>query len=104
MELCQQASVLMAESLAVKNGRLQADLYRNLAAAQLETGDYEGAKVSCDEALKKAQEREEDDDKARYRRATALVKLGQFEAARKDADKLASMLGDEDDVVKKLRA
>merc|ERR1712046_550279 len=60
MEICQQASVIMADTMADKNLRLIGDLHRNLAAAQLEVGDYEGARSSCDAALKISSENQSD--------------------------------------------
>merc|ERR1712107_382207 len=101
MELCEQASVLMADSMADKNRRLVADLHRNLAAAQLELGDFEAAKASCDAALERVADGGSD-EKALYRRALALQKLGRLEDARSDVDKLASIVGEDDVAIRKL--
>jgi len=61
--------------------------------------------VSCDEALRQAAELgEHEDEKARYRRALALLGLGRHAEARKDADRLAALLGEHDPAVKRLRA
>merc|ERR1712139_357136 len=113
MELCQQASVIMADTMADKNLRLIGDLHRNLAAAQLEVGDYEGARSSCDAALKLSSDRQSDhgnpsgdgeDEKALYRRAMALLRLGRKQAAQNDIESLVKSRGEADPAVKKLRA
>merc|ERR1711939_414299 len=113
MELCQQASVIMADSMADKNLRLISDLHRNLAAAQLEVGDYDGARMSCDAALKLSSDRQsehgntaagDEDEKALYRRALALLRLGRQQDARKDIKALAASRGEADPAVRRLRA
>jgi tetratricopeptide (TPR) repeat protein len=113
MEMCGQASVIMADTMADKSLRLIGDLHRNLAAAQLEVGDYEGTVSSCDEALKQTSSRRSDhgnhsaadeDEKALYRRAMALLNLGRHQDARKDIDALAAQRGDADPAVANLRA
>ena len=50
LQLAQQASVLMSSSLAAKQSCLVADLWKNLAAAQLAISDFQGALASADEA------------------------------------------------------
>eukprot|EP00438_Fugacium_kawagutii_P027815 Skav220529 [mRNA] locus=scaffold6435:55230:57906:- [translate_table: standard] len=50
--LAREASVLMSPSLAAKQSSLVADLYKNLAAAQLKSSDFEAALSSANEALK----------------------------------------------------
>merc|ERR1739845_85261 len=112
MELCQQAAVIMADTMADKNLRLIADLHRNLSAAQLEMGDYEGALTSCDAALKLTEERQsehgnksagDEDEKALYRRALACLRLGRKQDAQKDIERLVASRGEADSAVKKLR-
>merc|ERR1712183_685311 len=93
----------MSDGMEDKGKRLLADLHRNLAAAQLASEDFEGAKASCDAALERVPEGG-DDDKARYRRAQALLQLGKAEEARSDIERLAKCCGEEDASVKKLRA
>merc|ERR1712192_119515 len=112
-DLCQQAAVIMADTMADKNLRLIADLHRNLSAAQLEIGDYAGARASCDAALKLTEERrsehfnksagQEEDEKALYRRALACLWLGLKQDAQKDIDRLVASRGETDPAVKKLR-
>eukprot|EP00929_Paragymnodinium_shiwhaense_P015226 TRINITY_DN123284_c0_g1_i1.p1 TRINITY_DN123284_c0_g1~~TRINITY_DN123284_c0_g1_i1.p1 ORF type:complete len:843 (+),score=257.47 TRINITY_DN123284_c0_g1_i1:81-2609(+) len=103
MDLAEQSFVLMSDSMEDKSRRLLADLHRNLAAAQLAAGNSEGAVASCDAALKLVPEGGED-DKAVYRRASALLKLGRIEQARPDIERLAKCCGEDDAAVKKLRA
>jgi len=100
MELCKQADVLMSDSLSDKQGRLIADLHRNLAQASIELRDFAGARASCDAALALSAE----DEKARYRRAQAMLALGLDEDAKADIDKLAALRGNEDAAVKRLKA
>jgi len=106
MEICQQASVIMADSMCSKQTRLVGDLHRNLAAAQLELGDFEGARESCDRALECTPASGEglDEEKARYRRATALLQLGRAKEAQPDIKRLAACRGADDPVVKRLMA
>ena len=52
LQLSQQASVLLSPSLSAKQSQLVADLFKNLAAAQMATADFSGALASADEALK----------------------------------------------------
>jgi len=106
MEICQQASVIMADSMSSKQTRLVGDLHRNLAAAQLELGDFEGARESCDRALECTSKNgeEPDEEKARYRRATALLQLGRATEAQPDIKRLAACRGADDPVVKRLVA
>eukprot|EP00933_Yihiella_yeosuensis_P070723 TRINITY_DN7887_c1_g1_i2.p1 TRINITY_DN7887_c1_g1~~TRINITY_DN7887_c1_g1_i2.p1 ORF type:complete len:858 (-),score=221.63 TRINITY_DN7887_c1_g1_i2:144-2684(-) len=99
MELGERSSILMADSMAGKQNRLIGDLYRNLAAAQLASSDFQGALSSCDEAIKRGGD--ENDDKARYRRATALFNLGRLEEASAEVDSLANS---EDPSIRKLKA
>jgi len=102
MELCQQATVIMSDSLADKNVRLIADLHRNLAAAQLAADDFEGALASSNAALRSIGD-DRDDEKARYRRATALLRLGRVDEARPDIDSLVAARGEGDEAVRRLR-
>jgi len=106
MEICQQASVIMADSMSSKQTRLVGDLHRNLAAAQLELGDFEGARENCDRALECTSANGEgpDEEKARYRRATALLQLGRVTEAQPDIKRLAACRGADDPVVKRLMA
>lgn len=53
------------------------DLWKNLSAAQLAAGDFDGALRSADEALQASPA----DNKAHYRRATALLRLQRKEEA-----------------------
>ncbi|CAK9086365.1 unnamed protein product [Durusdinium trenchii] len=86
LQLAQQASVLMSSSLADKQSCLVCDLWKNLSAAQLAAGDFDGALRSADEALQASPA----DNKAHYRRATALLRLQRKEEARKELDLMAS--------------
>ncbi|CAJ1370248.1 unnamed protein product [Effrenium voratum] len=95
LQLARQASVLMSASLADKQSQLLADLNKNLAAAQLAISDFSGALASADEALTVS-----DDEKARYRRAVALVRLKRLDEARKEVEKLDSS----DPAVQKLKS
>lgn len=108
LELCQQASVLMSESMLSKQGQLAADLHRNLAAVQLKLANFEGARASCDRALEcssaGAGRGGADDEKARYRRAVALLRLGRVEDAQADIEQLAVGRGEADAIVRRLRA
>lgn len=111
MELCQQASLIMSDSMASKNTQLLADLRRNLAAAQLEAGDLKGCIASCDALLAegdkggaKSQGESASDEKALYRRAVALLRLGKTDKAHRDIEKLAAARGQDDAVVRRLRA
>jgi len=99
--------------MADKNLRLVGDLHRNLAAAQLEVGDYEGVVTSCDAALKLSSTNKSEhgnnsaggeDEKALYRRAMALLRLGRQQDARNDTKALAAARGESDSAVRKLRA
>jgi len=101
LQLAQSASVLMADSMADKQSRLIADLHRNRAAAQLAMSDFNGALESADEALKAGGE---GDEKARYRRALALLHLGRRDEAAQEADRLAASSSSQDPAVKRLRA
>eukprot|EP00930_Biecheleria_cincta_P056109 TRINITY_DN42289_c0_g1_i1.p1 TRINITY_DN42289_c0_g1~~TRINITY_DN42289_c0_g1_i1.p1 ORF type:complete len:781 (-),score=189.66 TRINITY_DN42289_c0_g1_i1:1-2343(-) len=100
MQLAQSASVIMADSLADKQSRLIADLHRNLAAAQLALSDFEAVLKSCDEALKVGGGQ---DEKARYRKAVALLRLGRRADAAKETEALAALGPEHDAAVKKLR-
>jgi len=110
MELCKQSSVLMSESMASKNSRLIGDLLRNLAATQMQLGEYAVARDTCDLALQEVEARsaatgrKEEDDKARYRKALANLHLGCKDAASEDIERLAQTLGENDANVKRLRA
>lgn len=105
MELCTQASVLMADSMEQKQRRLLADLHRNLAAAHLELHQFDAARASCDAALAEAKKLGDgEDEKARYRRAMALFGLGRTSDAQLDTDRLAVLLGEQDPAVRRLRA
>lgn len=101
MQLAQSASVLMADSLADKQSRLIADLHRNLAAAQLALSDFEAVLKSCDEALKLGGDQ---DEKARYRKAVALLRLGRRADAAKETEALAALGPEQGAAVKRLRA
>lgn len=101
LEMFQDASVIMSDSLSTKQARLVADLYRNMAAALLKVGDYEGAKVCCDEVLKEAGA--SGDSKALYRRALAQSKLGCLKEAQEDLQKLQALLGASDPAVAQLQ-
>jgi len=81
-------------------------LHRNLAAAQLKLADFEGARESCDKALQFADKNGEgpDDEKTRYRRALALLRLGRSEEAQLDIKRLLAARGSEDAAVKRLLA
>jgi len=106
MDLCSHATVIMADSMADKNTQLMTDLYRNLAAAQLEVGDYEGARASCDAILKPADKDKKEaveDEKAFYRRAVALLRLGRIQDSERDIAALAAIRGEDDAVVRRLR-
>lgn len=106
MELCEQATVIMSESMALKNTTLVADLHRNLAAAQLAAGDFEGARNSCDVLLLRPEDNKNTDPvdtKALFRRATALLRLGNVTEARRDIERLTAMGGAEDAALKRLR-
>merc|ERR1712061_569882 len=92
----------MADSLSDKNKTLVADLRRNLAAAQLEAGDFEGALTNCDALLKASAGKE--DDKARYRRTVALQRLGRIEEAQRELGRFAAVRGEHDTAVRRLRA
>ena len=96
LHLAREASVLMTPSLAAKQSNLVADLYKNLSCAQLKSNDFAAALASADEALKVC-----DDDKARYRRAMALLKLNRLPDARKEVESLATSA---DPAVQKLLA
>lgn len=104
MELCSQATVIMSDSLGVKCKKLISDLHRNMAAAQLDAGDFNGAVANCNAALKIQDRPSADDDKAYYRRALALMRLGRLDEAQVDIDKLSATLGEKDAAVKRLRA
>mmetsp|Transcript_62170 Transcript_62170/g.115371 ORF Transcript_62170/g.115371 Transcript_62170/m.115371 type:complete len:359 (-) Transcript_62170:68-1144(-) len=109
LHLCHNASVLMSEAVSQKLATITADLLRNLAAAQLQTGDLEGCIESCTAVLRGAcidgkDGVEVDDDKALYRRAKALIGLRKFARAERDVDKLEMLRGHTDAVVRNLRA
>ncbi|CAK0840911.1 unnamed protein product [Prorocentrum cordatum] len=101
MHLCEQASVLMSDSVQDKNKRLVSDLQRNLAAAQLEAGEFEGAVEICTGLLKSSGG---NDEKALYRRAMALLQLGRAGDAEGDIASLAAKRGDADAAVRRLRS
>lgn len=84
LHLAREASVLMSASLAAKQSSLVADLYKNLSAAQLKSNDFTAALSSADAAIQAC-----DDEKARYRRAMALLRLKRTPEARKEAEALA---------------
>jgi len=94
----------MSDSLGVKCKKLISDLHRNMAAAQLDAGDFNGAVANCNAALKIQDRPSADDDKAYYRRALALMRLGRLDEAQVDIDKLSATLGEKDAAVKLLRA
>jgi hypothetical protein len=113
MELCKQAQVIMSDSMSSKVTALTADLRRNLAAAQLQAADLKGCVETCDALLGETVEKDGGgksqgettcDEKALYRRAEALLRLGKTEKAQRDIEKLASVRGQSDAVVKRLRA
>jgi len=100
LQLASQAAVLMTTSLADKQSKLVADLHRNLAAAHLAVSDFEAALTSADEALQV----DGSDDKARYRRALALVRLQRFEDASLEVRRLEDARdGGSDPAVQKLK-
>ena len=72
---------------------------RNLAAVQLRLEDFQNCVVSCNAALEHSSE----DDKALYRRASALLKLGKLARAQEDIKRLAAVRGESDAVVRRLR-
>lgn len=100
MDFCKQAEVLMSQGMATKVKSLDADLHRNLAQALLQTGEVKRAKECCDVVLK----HNKDDQKALYRRASALVKLGERSAAENDVKALSKLLGSQDVSVKRLQS
>eukprot|EP00928_Gymnodinium_smaydae_P013615 TRINITY_DN14956_c0_g1_i2.p2 TRINITY_DN14956_c0_g1~~TRINITY_DN14956_c0_g1_i2.p2 ORF type:complete len:209 (-),score=36.41 TRINITY_DN14956_c0_g1_i2:280-906(-) len=106
MSLCQQASVIMSDSLASKGNRVVIDLQRNLAAAQLSLEDFKSCVATCDAVLDKETPdvKKGEDEKALYRRATALLRLGELKRARADIGVLAKLRGADDAVVARLRA
>eukprot|EP00435_Cladocopium_sp_Y103_P054536 s958_g17.t1 len=85
LHLAREASVLMSASLAAKQSSLVADLYKNLSAAQLKNNDFTAALSSADAAIQAC-----DDEKARYRRAMALLRLKRIPEARTEAEALAA--------------
>lgn len=85
LHLAREASVLMSASLAAKQSSLVADLYKNLSAAQLKSNDFTAALSSADAAIQAC-----DDEKARYRRAMALLRLKRIPEARTEAEALAA--------------
>lgn len=104
MELGDQANAMMTESLLAKQSSLIADLLRNLAASHLELADYESARRCCDEVLRRAAERGVQDEKARYRRCLASLRMGKRRDAEEDADHLEKLLGSQDLAVMRLRS
>jgi len=100
LQLASHASVLMTTSLAEKQSRLLADLQRNLAAAQIAVGDFAAAVDSVDEVLRA----DDNDGKARYRRAVALLRLRRFSEASDEVGRLESRAQTCDDAaVRRLR-
>lgn len=100
LQLASHASVLMTTSLAEKQSRLLADLRRNLAAAQIAVGDFAAALDSVDEILRA----DDNDGKARYRRAVALLRLRRFSEASEEVGRLESRAQTCDDAaVRRLR-
>mmetsp|Transcript_16890 Transcript_16890/g.37902 ORF Transcript_16890/g.37902 Transcript_16890/m.37902 type:complete len:198 (+) Transcript_16890:1-594(+) len=109
LQLCHTASVLMSDAVSQKLAVLTADLLRNMAAAQLQTGDLQGCVESCTAVLRGASIDgkggvDVDDDKALYRRAKALIGLRRFAQAECDVDKLEVLRGKADAVARTLRA
>lgn len=103
LEICHQSTAIMSDGLADKTKRLLGDLHRNLAAAHLQLEEWQGAYESADLALSLVEEGK-DDDKARYRRALAAVRLGRKKEAEKDLHLLRSLRGPEDAFVTKIDA